>query len=124
MNMGFWHKLGKTVYMLSAAGVGAGCFYAFLFFAFNLGDSLLGQDNKGAAIAAAALAMTVTVGFLFLGRLLYESYEYLRGCYIYDASYSKGVSLRGCVPSESCQALFYKVHTGAQKRHQPSRSRQ
>lgn len=46
-------------------------------FAFNFGDGLLGQDNKGAAIVVAVLAMTVTVGFLFLGRLLYHSYEYI-----------------------------------------------
>ncbi|MFC3798901.1 hypothetical protein [Cohnella sp. GCM10012308] len=75
--MGAWRTFWKTIYMLSAVGVGAGCFYAFLFFAFNFGDGLLGNDNNAAAFAVAALAIAGTAGFLFLGRLLYSSYEYI-----------------------------------------------
>ncbi|TJY43839.1 hypothetical protein E5161_00025 [Cohnella pontilimi] len=63
--------------MLSAVGVGVGCFYSFLFFIFNLGDGLLSNDNKPAAFGVAALAVVGTIVFLLLGRLIYNSYSYI-----------------------------------------------
>lgn len=67
----------KTIYLLSAIGIGVGCIYSFLFFIFNLGNGLLSYDNKPAAFGVAALAVVCTVVFLLLGRLIYDSYSYI-----------------------------------------------
>lgn len=67
----------KIIYLLSAVGVGFGCFYSFMFFIFNIGDGFLSRDNKPAAFAVAALAIVGTIVFLLLGRLIFNSNSYI-----------------------------------------------
>ncbi|WP_219834815.1 hypothetical protein [Paenibacillus sp. R14(2021)] len=75
--MRFPRAVWMTLYQIFAAAVGVGCFYAFIFFIFNLDDGLLSEDNKPAAYGVAALAIVGTIGFLFLGRLIYKSTTYI-----------------------------------------------
>ncbi|OPG98855.1 hypothetical protein B2I21_11100 [Chryseobacterium mucoviscidosis] len=67
----------KSIYLLSAVGVGVGCFYSFIFFIFNIGDGFISNDNKPAAFEVAALAVVGTIVFLLLGRLIYNSNSYI-----------------------------------------------
>lgn len=53
----------KSIYLLSAVGVGVGCFYSFMFFIFNIGGGFISSDNKPAAFGVAALAVVGTIFF-------------------------------------------------------------
>ncbi|WP_413404702.1 hypothetical protein [Paenibacillus amylolyticus] len=67
----------KSIYLLSAVGVGVGCLYSFIFFIFNIGGGFISNDNKPAAFGVAALSILGTIVFLLLGRLIYNSNSYI-----------------------------------------------
>jgi len=57
--------------------VGFGCFYAFIVFAFNFEDSIISKENKPVAFLAVILMLLGLVIFLFIGKKLYKSYEFI-----------------------------------------------
>lgn len=75
--MGYPNTIWKVLYLISAVAVGAGCFFAYIFFILNIGGGFISRDNKPAAFGVAILAIAGILLLLFIGWFIYQSASYI-----------------------------------------------